>query len=328
MTRPAGPTPDSLDPRRATVIVSPAASRIRDAAARSEVIRGIRAALGRRGLTDIAVTEVGTTDGVRVAARTAVDDRSAVVVVAGGDGTLRDATGVLAGSPASVGIVPCGTGNLYATSIGLSRDLSAAFETLAAGEPQPFDTGEVVLTPTDVLATAPSPAAQPFNVACGTGFDARLIAATSSTMKARHGVAAYFIAAAGVLDKLAAHPTVLTIDGVRTELETAVVLIANCGEAIPGRLRPRLPLDPRDGLLHVFVLPRGGILHGIRGALELMLAEAAGVSASGSAIRLAGRHVQVVVTPSQPTQLDGDAYGPATIDARVRPGALRVLVRA
>ena len=57
-----------------------------------------------------------------------------------------------------------------------------------------------------------------------------------------------------------------------------VVLVANCGEAIPGVLRPRLPIEPDDGLLHVFVLPRGGILDGIRGALELMTAAAAGFS--------------------------------------------------
>jgi diacylglycerol kinase family enzyme len=237
----------------------------------------------------------------------------------------------LAGSGATVGIVPCGTGNLYAASIGLPRDFPAAFDALARGLPQAFDTGEVVLTPvasTADAAPASPPAPVPFIVACGTGFDARLISATSSDMKSRYGVAAYFLAAGRVLDKLTAHPTVLTIDGVRTEMEASVVLIANCGEAIPGRLRPRLPIDARDGQLHVFVLPRSGIIHGIRGALELMFAEAAGVSASGSAIRLAGQRVSVRVQPTQPTQLDGDAYPPAMIDARVRPGALQVLLPA
>ena len=61
-----------------------------------------------------------------------------------------------------------------------------------------------------------------------------------------------------------------------------VVLVANCGEAIPGRLRPRLPIRADDGLFHVFVLPRGGIVGSMRGALELMAADAAGSSSSGS----------------------------------------------
>lgn len=334
MTAPIEP---AVDPRLATVIVSPRASRIRAAGVRAEVTRGIREALLARGIDEIVVAEVGTTDGVRSAAQEAVRIGSSVVVLAGGDGTIRDAAGVLAGTGTSVGIVPCGTGNLYAASIGLSRDLPAAFSALASGRPQAFDTGEVVLTPAvsatevasaDALDPAPPPEPVPFIVACGTGFDARLISATSSDMKARYGVAAYFLAAGRVLDQLTAHPTVLSIDGVRTEMEASVVLIANCGKAIPGRLRPRLPIDARDGLLHVFVLPRSGIIQGIRGALELMFAEAAGVSASGSAIRLAGQRVSVEVRPAQPTQLDGDAFPAATIDAWVRPGAFQVLLPA
>ena len=132
-----------------------------------------------------------------------------------------------------------------------------------------------------------------------------MIAATSREMKRRYGVAAYFLAASRLLGHLQPRPTILTIDGVRTELESVVVLVANCGEAIPGVLRPRLPIEPEDGLLHVFVLPRGGIFDGIRGALELMTAAAAGFSPSGAAVRLAGTRVLVEVTPAGPTRSTG-----------------------
>jgi diacylglycerol kinase family enzyme len=118
---------------------------------------------------------------------------------------------------------------------------------------------------------------------------------------------------------------VLVVDGVRIELEAVVVLVANCGEAIPGTLRPRLPLDAADGLLHVFVLPRGGIVGGVRGMLELMIAETRGSSASGHSMRLAGHEVRVEMTPAAATQVDGDAYPPAWLDARVEPGALRII---
>jgi diacylglycerol kinase family enzyme len=162
-------------------------------------------------------------------------------------------------------------------------------------------------------------------VACGTGFDARLIEATSREAKRRYGVAAYFIAASGLLGHLAPQPTVLTVDGVRSELESVVVLVANCGEAIPGRLRPRLPIDPDDGLLHVFVLPMGGVLGGIRGALELMVSEAGGTSPSGAAMRLKGTEVRVEVMPAGPTQVDGDVFGTAALDAHLLPGGLSVI---
>ena len=113
--------------------------------------------------------------------------------------------------------------------------------------------------------------------------------------------------------KLAPRPARIVVDGEATELEAVVVLVANCGDAIPGTLRPRLPLDARDGLLHVFVLPRGGVVGGVRGMLELMISESQGVSPSGHSARLVGREV------------DGDPFPAAWLAARILPGALRVI---
>jgi diacylglycerol kinase family enzyme len=248
------------------------------------------------------------------------------VVLAGGDGTVRDAVGPLAGTGVPVGIVPCGTGNLYATAVGIPRDLDDAIDAIRYGTALPHDVGEVRLIPPVVEGDpAGEPSVTSFVVACGTGFDARLIAATSREAKRRYGVAAYFIAASRLLGHLEPQPTILTVDGVRTELESVVVLVANCGEAIPGKLRPRLPIDPDDGLLHVFVLPKGGILGGVVGAMELMLAEASGMSPTGAAMRLSGTEVRVEVTPAGPTQVDGDVFGTAALDARLHPGGLSVI---
>jgi diacylglycerol kinase (ATP) len=350
VTGPAHPRPDSRG--LATVIASPLASRIRDGRVRAGVLRRTAEALGARGHRDFAVVEAGTPQAVREAAAAALAGGSSIVVLAGGDGTVRDAAGVLADHDVTVGIVPSGTGNLYAVSVGVPRETDAAIAALRTGIARPFDLGEVLLSPPAVVGAAgagpagagpagagpagagptagtsaePAEGPSPFMVACGTGLDARLIEGTSAEMKRRYGVAAYFFAAAGLLPHLRANPTILTIDGVRTELESVVVLVANCGEAIPGRVRPRLPLDPADGLLHVFVLPRGGVVHGIRGVLELMTTQATGTSSSGSAIRLAGSRVTVEVTPSQPVEVDGDPFPAASIDARIRPGALSVIV--
>ena len=145
-----------------------------------------------------------------------------------------------------------------------------------------------------------------------------MIAGTSREMKRRYGVAAYFMAASRLLPQLAPLPTTLEIDGVRTELESVVVLVANCGEAIPGLLRPRLPIAPDDGLFHVFVLPRGGIIGGIRGAMELMTAASHGISPSGHAVRLVGREVRVEVTPAGP---DPDRRRPVPRGLARRPAA-------
>jgi diacylglycerol kinase family enzyme len=303
-----------------TLIVSPLASRIRDDGERERITRSATAAMLDRGATEVVVHEAGQPGAIRDASATAVASGSGLVVLAGGDGTVRDAVGPLAGTGVPLGILPCGTGNLYATAVGIPRDLDDAAALLRTGTPSPHDVGTVRLEP-----PAGEPTEMSFVVACGTGFDARLIESTTREAKRRYGVAAYFLSASRLLGHLEPLPTVLTVDGERSELESVVVLVANCGEAIPGRLRPRLPIEPDDGLLHVFVLPKGGVIGGIRGALELMLAESRGVSPSGAAMRLAGTHVRVEVTPAGPTQVDGDAFAPAALEARLHAGGLLVI---
>jgi len=318
MTHAAGP---------ATLIVSPLASRIRDDAVRARVVARTVDALRRRGHEDVRVVETGTPGELATAALAAVQHGATMVAIAGGDGTVRDAAGPLIDTDVDVGIVPCGTGNLYAGAVGVPRTLDAAIAALATGRPRAYDIGRVhLISPPGAPSDATLPAAAiDFGVACGTGFDARMIASTSREMKRRYSVAAYFLAAARLLPTLAPQATVLEVDGVRTELESVVVLVANCGEALPGLLRPRLALEPDDGLLHVFVLARGGLVGGLRGALELLNADSHGVSPSGHAMRLVGTEVRVEVTPVSPTQVDGDAFPPAWLEASIRPGGLRII---
>jgi diacylglycerol kinase family enzyme len=312
----------------ATLIVSPLASRIREVDARRRVVDGVRGAVLRRGLTDVRVVETGVPAEIRAAAAAAVGDGSDLVVVAGGDGTVRDASAPLSGSGVPFGIVPCGTGNLFATAVRLPRDIAKATAVLEDGRPTPFDAAEVrLLGAPGSDADDPDAGPVPFVVACGTGFDARTIAGTSREMKRRYGVAAYFLTASRLLGSLQAAPTRITVDGESVELSSVVVLVANCGEVVPGVLRPRLPVEADDGLLHVFVLPKGGVVGGARGVLELLLSESSGVSPSGAAARLSGRHVRIEVDPAAPTQVDGDPFPAAGLEASISPGGL-VVVRA
>lgn len=310
----------------ATLIVSPLASRIRDASARQRVVEGVRGAVKRRGLGDLRVVETGVPMEIRAAAAEAVDDGSGLVVIAGGDGTVRDASASLAGSGVPVGIVPCGTGNLFATAVRLPRDIRGALAALETGRPTPFDAARVrLLGALGAEAESPDVGPVPFVVACGTGFDARMIAGTSREMKRKYGIAAYFLTASKLLGSLEPVPTRITVDGETLELTSVVVLIASCGEVVPGVLRPRLPVEADDGLLHVFALPKGGIVGGAIGVLELLVRESAGISPTGAAARLTGRHVRVEVEPAAPTQVDGDPFPAAGLEADITPGGLLVL---
>jgi diacylglycerol kinase (ATP) len=65
------------------------------------------------------------------------------VIVAGGDGTLNAAVQGLAKTGIPLGIIPLGTANNLARTLGIASDLTAACETIAAGRRRRIDLGWV-----------------------------------------------------------------------------------------------------------------------------------------------------------------------------------------
>ncbi len=63
-----------------------------------------------------------------------------VVMVGGGDGTVSAASGILRGTGRALAILPAGTMNLFARSLGIPLDLDAAVDALAAGRIRDVDT--------------------------------------------------------------------------------------------------------------------------------------------------------------------------------------------
>lgn len=69
----------------------------------------------------------------------AVSSRCDVVMVGGGDGTVSSAAEKLNGSDKALAVLPAGTMNLFARSLGIPLQLDEAVRTLAHGEVRPVD---------------------------------------------------------------------------------------------------------------------------------------------------------------------------------------------
>lgn len=80
---------------------------------------------------------------LRGALEDAVAARPEAIFVAGGDGTMSTAAGVLAGTGIPLGPVPLGTLNHFARDLGLPPDWRAAVPVVAAATPRAVDVGEV-----------------------------------------------------------------------------------------------------------------------------------------------------------------------------------------
>jgi diacylglycerol kinase (ATP) len=315
-----------MDPRPVPplVVVNPLASRISDPGRRDWVIASVaEAVLARTGRTPTVVDT--TLDDARAALATAAAGSSPLVAVLGGDGTLREAAALLAGSGVPMAIVPAGTGNVFAAALGIPRRIDAAVALIGRGRPSPVDVGRASWGPTRDGVPGEEAGSQVFVVACGLGFDARVMAAATTDLKRRLGFGAYVVAAVREATRLKPVRLVIEADGDVHDLSGFVVLLANCGQLIPGLVGPRHPIDPTDGLLDAIVVRAANVPGGIAGAVEVLLAGEAPPTHGARGLRLRASRVRVVADPPEPIQVDGDPHAADWLAASVLPRAMTIL---
>ena len=106
----------------------------------------VRSGLQARGL-EAEVRMAGGSQIAEMAHRFAMakspDDKHKTLVIGGGDGTIGSAASAVAGTEVVLGVLPLGTLNHFARDLGLSNDLGAAMDTIAADHVEQIDVAEV-----------------------------------------------------------------------------------------------------------------------------------------------------------------------------------------
>ncbi|HSH92432.1 MAG TPA: diacylglycerol kinase family protein [Ramlibacter sp.] len=95
-----------------------------------------------RGL-EAQVLLVESGEEIQSAATLAVQEKAALVVAAGGDGTISAVASRLAGTGVPMGVLPLGTLNHFAKDLRIPLALDAAIDVIAAGYQSSVDLGEV-----------------------------------------------------------------------------------------------------------------------------------------------------------------------------------------
>jgi YegS/Rv2252/BmrU family lipid kinase len=292
------------------IITNPAAARTDE-----EAIRTVERTLRQGGWqADLLVTG-GSGDARRFAeegVRAGVD----VVAVHGGDGTTMQAAAALVGTEVGLGVIPGGTGNLLAGNLRIPTHPRKSAEMLLGARPRPFDLGRMER----------ADGVHYFAVACGAGFDARVMAETPSEGKRRWGMGAYVATTLRLLPEVRSTETRIVVDGLERRLRTTMILVANCGEVIPPLVRLRSGISPSDGLLDVIAVRADSIPESLLAVWDV-LREAPDASAS-LVTHLRGREVTVEPGAGLPVQLDGEPGGVTPFTATVVPAAIRVMLPA
>ncbi|TXS04468.1 phosphatase PAP2 family protein [Streptomyces sp. col6] len=280
-----------------------------------ETLRLVLEQYGRHGAEFVDTTADDPGGGQAAAA---VRDGASLVVVCGGDGTIRAAADRLAGTGVPLAVVPCGTGNLLARNLGLPVAPTEALAAALGGTERRIDLGRIE---GDGLP------ATHFTAMSGAGLDAAMLENTGSAAKAAIGWPAYVVA--GLRGLRAPRMSVsVRLDGGPVLRRTArMVLLANIGDVQGGAtLVPSA--RPDDGLLDLALFDP----HGPGGWLRAVGAVLRGGrkpehSGDTPVEYFTFRHAEVRFATAQSRELDGDPVEPGRrFVAEVRPGALTVLL--
>lgn len=258
----------------------------------------------------------------------------AVVIVAGGDGTIRTVAEAVYESGIPLGLLPGGTGNLFARNLGLRmNDIEGAVATAFAGTTRTVDVAVAELEDHEGCRST-----RVFLVMAGIGLDAAMAQNTSALAKKRMGWMAYVapIARSVIANRL--FHLDYRVDGGRTRSARAhTVIVGNCGTLTGNMLLiPAAKVD--DGLLDVVMLRPKSRFGWARIGTRLTLQGVAHRSRLGRRMLLLapelqalayaqGRRFDARFESPHGIELDGDSFG-LVVRARitVRPGALHVCV--
>jgi diacylglycerol kinase (ATP) len=181
---------------RVALIFNPAARRVQ--ARHGQLLKRVLAGLTDEGLKVHVTPTAGPGDATRLA-REAVAARCEVVVVCGGDGTVNEVAGGLAGSDVPLLVIPGGTSNVLARELGLPGDLSACAALLRKGAIRRVSLGRA--------------GERRFVLMAGIGVDASIVAASNSRLKRTLGEGAFWLAGFQQLFRYDFSPFDLIVDG-------------------------------------------------------------------------------------------------------------------
>ena len=222
--------------------------------------RHIREFCEAKGLTQVDFIDTQLDKDGRVCALEALDRGADVVVAVGGDGTVRTVASALSGTGHALGIVPIGTGNLFARNMGIPvDDIDAALTVATSHGSRQVDVGRLTL-----LDDETTDHGHAFLIIAGIGFDALMIDDTDPELKKNISWLAYFVSGVKNLfaPKYHGDVTITSEDGsthTTRGLSFRTFMAGNCGQIPMFSLMPAASYD--DGLLDFEIIDTtGGIL--------------------------------------------------------------------
>ncbi|MEO8625898.1 MAG: diacylglycerol kinase family protein [Candidatus Limnocylindrales bacterium] len=293
--------------RRAALIVNPTSG-----GGRGWRVLGQAAPLLRKaGITPDVVMCTNGDEPADLARQAAVDGHGLVIAV-GGDGQAAAVAEGLIGTDTTFALLPAGSANDYARTLGVLRgNVAAAVTAIAAGRTARVDTLKVRVADRE----------RHFLNVVGTGFDA-VVAGRAEKIPVLRGAGRYVVALLAELPRFKAASITLEVDGAVRELRAMMVVIAN-GTSYGGGMRVAPWATLNSGQLEVCVVGEVSKPDFLRAFPRVFR----GTHVTHPAVTMLSG-LQVSIAADRPLRLigDGEWFGELPATVTVDPASLSVVV--
>lgn len=234
--------------RQALLVVNPVAGTRSKRGLSETVIERLAA----QGIAVESVMTEGRGHASELAAR-AVRDGLDMVIAAGGDGTVNEVANTLSNTVVPLGIIPLGSGNGLARSLGIPQDVGEALNIIEQGHVMRCDRGMVN--------------GLPFYCTFGVGFDAA-VSEKFAGMK-RRGRSTYVRSVLQEFINYKSEPYAISINGSVITERAFLIAVANASQyGNNAYIAPHAKLS--DGLLDLIVIHDGSPLSAVKMGVDLL----------------------------------------------------------
>lgn len=273
----------------------------------------LRTALEERPWVEVHWSK--STDDAVAAARRAVEEGVDVLAIGGGDGTLHDLVSAVARRPPSaLAVVPLGTANDLAKTLGVPLDDPGAALDL---------TRDGIAQAVDLIEMSDGEGTRWVVNAATAGFAEQVEAVLDDETKARWKALAYLRASIQVIPTLACGSYTIEVDGRVSVVDACALMIANGRYAGGFEFAP--VADAADHTIDVLAVTAEAL--GERAGLGIDFALGNHLD-SPHVWADRGREVRIDGSPTLRFSVDGETVGSIPARFSIRPGAVRFMVPA
>jgi methylglyoxal synthase len=245
--------------------------------------------------------------------RSAIEAKADLIIASGGDGTVSAVADALIGTGVPLGIIPRGTANAFAVSLGISRFLPIR------------NACQVILGGHTRLVDAARCNGYPMILLTGVGYEAVTVEMASRELKNQWGALAYFMAGWQAMEGQELFETEIEIEGDVYTFQANAITIANAAPptSILAQGAGEVVFD--DGLLDVTIASAENRLQGITTMFRMLGGAITRTNVEQqNVVHVRTPRLKVTTTPPQKVVVDGEIIGTTPIEVECIPAALSV----